>query len=414
VRAWIEISVHQTYFAAGCEMMASPVVAEDGTGVVTVRAYVAAGRGYSYSEMENLLVAKAYILAAAAAGSEDEDPAIKGNNYDQPKATTSIICDQVFAHYVALCVEQTKLNYLNVDKMVRNAYRGSKLVAKSLFPDTTTSERPTNAYKTRTATAVWGQFKGKIAKECMAYGNIVATHPALSGEETESDNRARWMYLYKTSRRDDGADFKYENCWEFLKDQPQWKVYMEKAVREIGGRSKKMGRPKGVNKTAKNKDQQSFIDATAERVIAAERAKMVDATTVALAASQHAFLQQMATFQAIGQRVLDAITSPATKAQMKLEQAEIEAQMKLEKAMERQSQQLDLDLQQVKLQIAQTVAARKEQLQLVNASNKKKKAKLEHRREESSILAASVDSGSVPSTIEHHRYASDVEDYLYE
>jgi hypothetical protein len=60
-------------------------------------------------------------------------------------------------------------------------------------------------------TAVWGQFKNKIAKECMYYGGIVGTHAALSGNAA-GDVRARWLGLYKSW---DGVDFKYKNCWSF-------------------------------------------------------------------------------------------------------------------------------------------------------------------------------------------------------
>jgi hypothetical protein len=180
--------------------MASPVVADG-----TVAAVAATGRGQGYSEMEILLIAKAYIAAS-------EDP-IKGN---YQKAAT--IMETVHANYIALCVEQTKLNYLDVAKMAMNTHRGTKLVAKS---PPNAEERPTNAYNSRTATAVWGQFKSKIAKEFMVYGGIFATHPALSSDAA-GDVRARWLAIYKSR---EGSDFKYENCWEFLNNKPKWKVY---------------------------------------------------------------------------------------------------------------------------------------------------------------------------------------------
>jgi hypothetical protein len=378
--------------------MAPPVVVTEGDGTTGVAVAAAMGRGYSYSATENLLVSKAWYIAAS------EDPINKGSYQ-----TVTTICDKMNANYLALCVEQTKLDYHDV--MAWNAHRGSKLVAKP-SPDTLErpSERPTNVYHKRSGPALWGQFNNKIAKECMAYGDIVATHPALP-DEAESDSRARWMYLYKS--RDDGTDFKYENCWEFLKDKPSWKVFLDnKAIPEISGRQK-MGRPKGVKKAK----MEQFIDATVERVIAAEKAKMADDATTngavaVLAATNDALLrcfnEHMASFLAIGQGVLMSVSSPETK-----------ARMKLEKDLELQARQVELDLKQVELQRAQTLVQKeewelqKEQLARVIAS---KKAKLEHRRE--SILAqaaaatvASFDSGSVvPSALE---YASDVED-LYE
>jgi hypothetical protein len=169
-----------------------PLLLPIGTAVTVA----ATGREQGYSETENLLVSKAYISA-----SED---LIKGN-YQKARAIT----EKVYANFLALCVEQTMLNYLDVAKMTRNAHRGTKHIAKP-SPDALALEGllelPTNMYKTRLATAVWGQFKTKITNDCMAYGGIIAMHPALLGDV---DTRARWLPLYKSR---EGSDFKYENC----------------------------------------------------------------------------------------------------------------------------------------------------------------------------------------------------------
>jgi hypothetical protein len=69
--------------------MASSVVA-DGTDT----AGAATGRGAGYSDIENLLIAKAYIAAS-------EDP-IKANYQ-----TAASIMEKVHTNYIALCVEQT-------------------------------------------------------------------------------------------------------------------------------------------------------------------------------------------------------------------------------------------------------------------------------------------------------------------
>jgi hypothetical protein len=161
-------------------------------------------------------------------------------------------------------------------------------------------------------TAVWGQFKNKITKECMYYGGIVRTHAPLSGDAA-GDVCARWLGLYKSR---DGVDFKYENCWEFLKDHPKWKVYWDKALKEIGAR-KKMGRPKGVKKAKKEQSDAAEV----EQIIKVEQAKVTDSTTNggALMAAlngdfMRGFNEKMSSFESFGQSVMVAVSSPETKA----------------------------------------------------------------------------------------------------
>jgi hypothetical protein len=380
-----------------CEM-APPVVADG-----TVAAVTAAGRGQGYSEMENLLIAKAYIAAS-------EDP-IKGN---YQKAAT--IMETVHTNYIALCVEQTKINYLDVAKMAMNTHRGTKLVAK---PPLSAAERPTNAYNPRTNTAVWGQFKSKIAKECMVYAGIVATHLPLSGDAA-GDLRLRWLAVYKSR---EGGDFKYENCWDFLKDKPKWKVYVDKAVNKIGARAK-MGRPKGVKKAKKDKLDVEEV----ELIIKAEQAKVTDSATNggAMMATfsgdfMRGFNKKMSSFESFGQGVMVSVSSPETKAQLKMEkQLEMQAKHLAMQShhVDIQAKQVALDMQKVDLVRAQTKAQKeqldlkKEQLLLESAT---KKAKLDHRRasivaKATATLAASMESSSVPSAVD---FTSDCDD-LYD
>jgi hypothetical protein len=139
-----------------------------------------------------MMIAKAFIAAS-------KDP-IKGNYQ-----TAAAIADTVYTNYVALCVEQTKLDHLDMSKLIRNEGRGTKAAPK---PTTDALERPpNNTYKVRSSTAVWTQFKTKIAKECMHYGGIVTidmstsdtneqgtgsvSHPTHSFDDKQTNRRTR-------------------------------------------------------------------------------------------------------------------------------------------------------------------------------------------------------------------------------
>jgi hypothetical protein len=146
--------------------------------------------------VEIMKITKAFMAAS-------KDP-IKANYQ-----TAAAIADTVYTNYVALCVEQTKFNHLDLSKLLWNEESGTKAAPK---PTTDALERPpNNTYKVRLSTAVWTQFKTKIAKECMVHGGIVTTNPLLFGD-SEADSCNFCLSLYK---KRDGTPFKFLNCWEF-------------------------------------------------------------------------------------------------------------------------------------------------------------------------------------------------------
>jgi hypothetical protein len=260
------------------------------------------GKNVGYTDVENMMITKAFIAAS-------EDP-IKGNYQ-----TAAAIAETVYTNYVALCVEQTKLNHLDVSKLIRNEERGTKAAPK---PTTNALERPpNNTYKVRSSSAAWTQFKTKIAKECMHYGGIVTANALLLGD-TEADSRDRCLSLYKMR---DGTPFKFLNCWEFLKDNPKWKVFRDKMVNEIGVRTK-MGRPIGSKKAKKEKAIDLTVEREVERVVSAEKAKEPVPTTNS-ADSQpdflRAFTEQMVSFSAYSQSQMMLTASPDSKARIKRE-----------------------------------------------------------------------------------------------
>jgi hypothetical protein len=210
---------------------------------------------------------------------------------------------------------------------------------------------------------------------------------------------------------------------EFLKDKPKWKVYSDKALKEIGDH-KKMGRPKGVKKAKKEQSDAAEV----EQIIKVEQAKVTESTTNsgALMAAlngdfMRGFNEKMSLIESFGQSVMVAVSSPETKAQLKLDkQLEMLAKhlSMQSQHVDIQAKQVDLDMKKVELLCAQTLA-QKEQLELKKEEllleSANKKAKRDHRRasimaKATATLAASLDSSSVPSAVDFDTDADDLYD----
>lgn len=195
-------------------------------------------RGPGFSQVENILICKAFITAS-------EDPII--GRSQKGKAFKALL----FAHYCTMIDNQSRCNSKTVMAQASGttwlAYEGA-LVGTSMYPK-------------RKERSVFERFTKKIAPEVCKFIDVLHTTAKESGM-TDEDHYGNCLAIFKQRY---GGSFDLEECYYYLKHKATFLLFKQRVDGDDEKQEKAKQDSKPIGNKAANKAQQNA--ALTEQVI---------------------------------------------------------------------------------------------------------------------------------------------------
>jgi hypothetical protein len=186
-------------------------------------------RGPGYSNVEDVIVSKAFIAASenAVCGAHQKGKVFKARMFDI---------------YVALIKEQTASDKALLERSSQVTYEEyTKKGVGWIYPD-------------RSADSIYNRFKGQIAPEVMKYMGIEETTDMGSGWSPD-DHKAACLETFKQRY---GHPFDFYSVYLYLKDKNKFSSFRTKVEEELRG-NRPMGKKKSRQAEADAKLIKSII-----------------------------------------------------------------------------------------------------------------------------------------------------------